>query len=118
MLDCEGSLDFGNCNDFRAVYRDSINKNYPAKADQLQATVSGTSLDHMLDSFRQAALGNLNTLFDHVDRTTVDRAIQALTAARNVLVIGMHASYALANYLHYVAAMGFRNWRHVERRNG
>lgn len=43
----------------------------------------------MLDSFRQAALSNLNTLFDHIDRTAIDRAIQALTAARNVLVIGM-----------------------------
>lgn len=74
MLDCKGSLDIGTCNDFRAVYRDSINKNYPAKAGELQATASGTSLDHMLDSFRQAALSNLNTLFDHVDRTTIDRA--------------------------------------------
>ncbi len=27
----------------------------------------------------QAALLNLNTLFDHIDRTAIDRAIQALT---------------------------------------
>ena len=44
--------------------------------------------------------------------------IQALTAARNVLVIGVHSSYSFANYLHYVAAMGFHNWHLVERRNG
>ena len=112
------SLDPGTYNDLRALYRDSINAGYPAKADQLQVVVSETSLDRMLDAFRQAALLNLNTLFDHIDRTAIDRVIQALTAARNILVIGVHSSYSFANYLHYVAAMGFHNWHLVERRNG
>ena len=99
------SLNLGTYNDFRALYRDSINENYSARAGQLQA--AKTSLDHTLDAFRQAALSNLKTLFDHIDRTALDRAIQAVTSARHVLVIGMHASYSFANYLHYVAAMGF-----------
>ncbi len=85
------SLDLGTYNDLRSLYRDSINAGYPARVGQLQAGVSVTSLDHMLDAFHQAALNNLNTLFDHIDRTAIDRAIQALTAARNVLLIGMHA---------------------------
>ena len=110
------SLNLGTYNNFRALYRDSINENYSARAGQLQA--AETSLDHTLDAFRQATLSNLNTLFDHIDRTALDRAIQALTAARHVLVIGMHASYSFANYLHYVAAMGFHNWHLVDRRNG
>ena len=112
-----GPLNLGTYNDLRALYRDTINAGYLAKADQLQVVVSETSLDRMLDAFHQAALLNLNTLFDHIDRTAIDRAIQALTAARNVLVIGVHSSYSFANYLHYVAAMGFHNWHLVDRRN-
>ena len=91
------ALDLGTYNELRALYRDSINTGYPAKTGQLQADVGETSLDPMLDAFRQAALNNLNTLFDNIDRTAIDRAIQALTVARNVLVIGMHSSYSFAN---------------------
>ena len=112
-----GPLNLDTYNDLRALYRDTINAGYPAKANQLQVVVSETSLDHMLDAFHQAVLLNLNTLFDHIDPTAIDRAIQALTAARNVLVIGVHSSYSFANYLHYVAAMGFHNWHLVDRHN-
>ena len=115
------SLGFGTYNDFRDIYRNSVNDisvGYPQKAGQLQAVAGESDLDHTLGTFHQAAIENLDNLFDNIDRAAMKRAINALTTARNVIVVGMHASYSFANYLHYVAAMGFRNWHLVTRRNG
>ena len=69
-----------------------------------------SEFDHALTTFRLAAVGSIETLFDHIDRNALERAVQALTDARTVLVIGMHTSQASADHLHRVAAMGFTNW--------
>ena len=115
------ALDFRTYNEFRALYRDSINEQsagFSLEAGQLHAVARDSETDHALDVYQQAAVGNINTLFDHIDRAAVERAAQALAEARNVLVAGMHASHSFANYLHYVAATVFRNWHLVVRPNG
>jgi len=115
------SLGFQTYNAFRDVYREGfqdISIGYPQKAGQLQMSASAGDLDQTLLSFRQAALSNLNTLFDSLDQNKLSEIVDALIGARNVIVVGMHASHSLANYFHYVAAMCFRNWRLITRRNG
>lgn len=115
------ALDFSTYDEFRGLYRNTINRfseGLPIKAGHLQEVVSGAPLDHAINAFQQAALSNIQTLFDHIDRDALDRAVAALADARTVLVVGMHSSHAFANYLHYLAAMGFRNWRLLVRHNG
>ena len=116
-----GSLGFDSYNEFRDIYRNGVNDfsvDYPQKAGQLQAVVGDSDFDQTIDTFHQAAITNLDALFYNIDRAAMKRAVDALTAARNVIVVGMHASYSFANYFHYVAAMGLRNWHLVTRRNG
>ena len=67
-----------------------------------------------LDSFRQAALGNIHTLFRRIDRNALERAVHALASARSVLVVGMHSTHTFATHLHHVAALRFENWHLVE----
>ena len=115
------SLGFDTYNDFRDIFRSGVNDfsvGYPQKAGQLQAVVGDSDFDQALDAFHQAAITNVDALFHNIDRGAMKRAIGALTAARNVIVVGMHASYSFANYFHYVAAMGLRNWHLVTRLNG
>ena len=115
------SLGFQNYNEFRDIFRDSVTElsvGYPQKAGQLQADVGESDLGDALGAFRQAASANLDQLFDGMDPAAMQRAIDALTAARKVIVVGMHASFSFANYFHYVAAMGLRNWHLVTRLNG
>ena len=115
------ALGFKTYNEFRDVYRNSINnasEDRSQKAYQLQATVCGTDLEYTLDAFQQTALINLNALFEQLDRTVLDRAARALAGARRVLVVGMQESHSAANYLHSVAAMGFPNWHLVAQHNG
>lgn len=115
------SLEFETYNAFRDVFREGIEDiapSYPQKAGRLQATLSTSNIDVSLQSFKGAALGNLQLLFDSMDRVQIQRVAQQLSEARNVIVVGMHASHSLANYFHYVAAMCFPNWRLVTRHNG
>ena len=107
------ALGFRTYDEFRALYRDSINDQatgYSLESGQVHVVARENKFDHDLNTFQLAAVTNINTLFDHIDRAALERAVQALTDARTVLVIGMHASHPSANYLHHVAAMGFRNW--------
>ena len=107
------ALGFSNYEEFRALYRDSINDQsagYTFEQGQVRVVARESEFDHALNAFQQAAVGNINTLFDHIDRAALERAVQALTEARTVLVIGMLASESSANYLHHMAAMGFHNW--------
>ena len=111
------ALGFDTYDEFRALYRDSINDQsagYTFEGGQVRVVARESEFDHTLNSFQQAALGNINTLFDHIDRTALERAVQALSDARDVLVVGMLASESPANYLHHMAAMGFPNWHLLE----
>jgi DNA-binding MurR/RpiR family transcriptional regulator len=115
------SLGFETYNAMRDIYRagfESFPSAYPQKAGQLQASVKAGDKQQALMSFRTAAMGNLNHLFDSMDPDHLQDVIDLLMNARNVVVVGMHASHSLANYFHYVAAMCFRNWRLITRRNG
>ena len=115
------ALDFSTYDQFRNLYRDTINRfseGVSIKAGHVQEVAAEVPMDHVINAYQQSALGNIRTLFDHVDRDVLDRAATALTNARTVLVVGMHSSHAFANYLHYLAAMGFRNWRLLVRHNG
>ena len=115
------ALDFSTYDQFRSLYRDTINRfseGVSIKAGHLQEVAAGAPMDHAINAFQQTALGNIRTLFDHIDRDVLERAVTALTDARTVIVVGMHSSHAFANYLHYLAAMGFRNWRLLVRHNG
>ena len=107
------ALDFGTYEEFRALFRDSINEQpsgYSFAEGQLRVVARESEFDHALNAFQQAAVGNVNTLFNHIDRNALERAVQALTDARTVLVIGMHTSQASADHLHRLAAMMFPTW--------
>ena len=112
------ALGFRTYDEFRALYRDSINEQaagYSLEGGQVYAVARESEFDHALNAFQQAAITNIHTLFDHIDRTALERAVQALTDARTVIVVGMLTSESSANYLHHVAATGFRNWHLLAR---
>ena len=110
------AVGFDTYDEFRALYRDSINDQatgYSLEGGQVHVVARENKFDHDLSAFQQAAVTNINTLFDHIDRVALERAVQALADARTVLVVGAFASESLANYLHHVAAMGFGNWHQL-----
>ena len=115
------AVGFGAYNEFRDIYRNSINDlsiGRSRRAGQLQVAMGETDLDHTLDAFEQAALLNVGALFDQIDRAVLERVAGVLTGAHRVLVVGTQESHSAANYFHCVAAMGFRNWNLLTWHNG
>ena len=92
----------------------TANEGSDAKFGEPWAVVADGGPGPSLDSFQQAALGNINTLFHRIDRNALERAVYALAGARSVLVVGMHSTHAFATHLHHVAALRFENWHLVE----
>ena len=117
------ALDFRTYDEFRSLYRDSMNEQpagYSLSAGQVHvvAREDESDFDRALNAFHRAAVNNINTLFDHIDRAALERAVQALADARTVLVVGTHASHSFAHYLHSIAALGLRNWHLLVRHSG
>ena len=115
------ALGFGTYNEFRDLYRNSINNvsdGWSRRPGPLRAIDGTADLDHAVDAFQQSALLNLRTLYEQLDRVVLDRTVRALALARSVLVVGMLKSYSAANYLHCVAATGLRSWHLVDHHNG
>ena len=93
----------------------AINDGDESRTGRPQSDGAGGEREHTLDSFRQAALGNIDALFHRIDRDALERAVLALARARSVLVVGTDPAHSVATHLHHVAAMRFANWRLVER---
>ena len=110
------ALGFRTYGEFRALFRDPINEQSPGysfKGGQVNAVAREDKLAHPLDVYQQAVASNINTLFDHIDRAALERAVQALSDARTVLVVGMHAWHSTASYLHHMGITAFGNWHQL-----
>lgn len=90
----------------------ATDQNSDPKTGPFQAVTDSGGHEHTLDSFRQAAVGNIESLFRHI---ALQRTVRALASARSVLVVGSHSAHSFATHLHHVAAMRFDNWHLVER---
>ena len=115
------ALGFNAYNEFRDIYRNSINDapaGWSQEADELPAATGEADVDRTLGTFQHAALLNLNAMFEQLDRAALDRAVLALAHARRVFAVGMQESHSAANYFHCVAATGFPHWQLVTRHNG
>ena len=78
---------------------------------QMQAELGASKpLDRSPEVFRRAMLDNVEALFNHIDRAALDRVIQTLADARNVLVAGGHEDRLSALNLYFCALKWFRHW--------
>ena len=110
------AVGFSTYGELRALIRDPINEQssgYSFEGGQVQVTAREDNIAHPLDAYQQAAASNVNTLFDRIDRTALERAVQALSDARTVLVAGMHAWNSTANYLYHMGITAFGNWHQL-----
>ena len=110
------AVGLGTYDELRALFRDPINEQpsgYSFEGGQVQAIAREDRIAHPLDAYQQAAASNVSTLFDRIDRTALERAVQALSDARTVLVVGMHAWHSTANHLYHMGITAFGNWHQL-----
>ena len=83
------ALGFNTYDEFRALFRDSINEQatgYSLQGGQVHVVAREDKFDHDLNAFQQAALTNIHTLFDHIDRTALERATLPIGLAHGVVL--------------------------------
>lgn len=77
-----------------------------------------SSLDRSPEIFQKAAINDLNTLYHRIDYAALDRAVQALADARNVVISSAWEDCSCATQLLYAALTWFHNWSFFEQYKG
>ena len=77
---------------------------------------SERALDRSPEVFRKAAIDSLNTLFNRIDNTALDEAIQALADARRVAITGANGDSCGTAPLLYAGLTWFRDWTYYDHR--
>ncbi len=112
---------FASWEEFREVFRSSVRSSesrYSRRAASLQHQPSAKSAHRLWRSMRDAAMANLEQLFDNAHADEVAAAADALASARKVYVLGMLSSSFFAGYLHYVAQMTRPGWHVIDGAGG
>lgn len=115
------AVGFETYDSFREVYRRQLQEStvgYSEQAGRLQQRHDGDANASLWSAFRQASLANIEHLFASLEAEVIGEVAEALLGARKVYIAGMQASFAFANYVHYVGAMAHPNWGLVRNRNG
>ena len=108
-------LGYETYSELREVYRKQVQQ-HDIKDYHLRAvTMSDTEGDHsnakFWDQLRDAALGNVNSLFEANDPENLADIARMLSKCRHVYLVGMQASQAHASYLHYLSGMTSNKFR-------
>jgi DNA-binding MurR/RpiR family transcriptional regulator len=112
---------FDSWEEFREVFRDGVRSSgsrYSRRAESLQHEPGAKSAHRLWARMRDAALHDLEQLFDDANADEVFAAADALASARNVYVLGLLSSSYFAGYLHYVAQMTQRGWHVINGAGG
>ncbi len=113
------AVGFDTYGDLRDVYRKRVCSGrpvaYPERALNLQSSGADKGAGAVWSSFRDAAHGNINRVFDHVDAALISSVAEALRQRRRIYLAGMQASQPFVRYLHYIGGMASPSMRIVGR---
>lgn len=70
----------------------------------------GKVADYELNLFRNASLADIQFLFNHIDRTILDRVIKYLLDAPRVFIVGAGENHATAMFMSYRGSREFPDW--------
>lgn len=68
----------------------------------------------ILDSVLMADVGRIRYTLDNIDRSAFDAAVDAIIRARQIYIIGVRSSTALASFFHFYLGMIFDNVKYVQ----
>jgi DNA-binding MurR/RpiR family transcriptional regulator len=107
------SIGFSGFSDLQEIFRSRLRNRWPDYPQRMmalheQAMDSGDPT-HLLAGFADSATASLARLRESVTRESLDRAIDALTSARTVYLLGQRRAFPVSHYLAYaLAKLGVR----------
>lgn len=111
------ALDYPGFEDLRADVRLTISRqinNFADRAERLQQEHGGESSD-FFSAHTAACLANIQNLEHQIDTQQLNRAVDHLYAAKQVVVLGALGATGAAEYLSYLAEFCVPNWRLASR---
>lgn len=116
------AMGFDKYNELRDVYRRQVQvggtDGYPARANRLQSSGKASGDQAVWTSFREAAIQNIERVYNHLDAKTASRIATALVKKRRIYIAGMQSSYPFIDYLNYVGGMVLPTIQLLGRRGG
>ena len=114
------TIGFESYETFRDIYRRRLQEKdmgYSEQAGQLQLQHHDDHISRLLNEFKKANQVNIEYLFASLEAELMEKIADQIISARNVYIIGMQASFSMAEYFHYVGRMGFPNWKLLGNQN-
>lgn len=111
------ALDYADIEELREEMRARIEQHvngFADRAKQLQQD-HGTSQTGFVDAHLTACQSNLTAFGDTVDRVLLDQAVDRISVARKVLLLGALGSTGVVEYLSYMANLCATNWNMASR---
>jgi DNA-binding MurR/RpiR family transcriptional regulator len=97
------ALGFSGFSSMQKLYRDAYTQRWPDYATRLERLrEQGGGPAQLLGHFIEAGHQSLASLSDTVDLAALDRAVDLLSKAATIHVVGLRRSYPAASYLAYV----------------
>ena len=90
---------------------------FSERAARLRAQAGKAADQALLERQTAACISNIEMLVAHIDRDTLERAVQDIDAAKTVLLVGAMGSAGVIDYLGYMGQWFKQNWK-VAGRNG
>jgi|GEM_PF-103804 len=109
------ALRFVSYEALRELARTELGRRQVSFAARARALQDGRGLGSLLLSQAEAAIGNIETLVDETDPVRLAEAVQRLSRARRVRLVGGMSSRAFVDYLGYMARMALEGWEAVGR---
>ena len=95
---------------FRSRLRDRI-LNYEERIEQLRQHALSASKSHVIfQGFTEAAEKSINTLQERLEPKKLDRAVEILSKAETIYLLGLRRSFPISTYMSYAfGKLGVRN---------
>lgn len=107
------SIGFSGFSDMQEIFRSRLRNRWPDYPERMMAlhekAMDSGDPTHLLAGFANSATASLARLRESVTRESLDRAIDALTNARTVYLLGQRRAFPVSHYLAYaLAKLGVR----------
>lgn len=109
------ALGYANYEELREASRAQLKHQRLGFASKAQALrddeAAGPEEGRFIVRHGSAAIDNINSLLNDIDLARLEATAARLAAARRVVLVGLLSSRPFVEYLGYMAAMAFDNWR-------
>ncbi|WP_131113314.1 MurR/RpiR family transcriptional regulator [Lichenihabitans psoromatis] len=107
------ALGYQGFSDLQTIFRDRLRERVPTYEERLQALRTGPETARaaaLFEGFAEAAERSIRAVRSQIDPATIERAVDRLSKAETIYLIGQRRSFPVTSYMSYaLGKLGIRN---------